>query len=186
MFFTLPEDMQDLIQDHTRTLFAVEAEATLLLRFREVGWTSVPYVIRYELVLTPRDLKMGPDVEVTLTRFLNPAFMLSRLFRESDVSMQALLVNHSKEVTFSSISGVRLEKRHDAAGQYEFIQFVSRTNGVERAYKTPFWSRIERNAIEQVREKLRSMFYMEFQEERGGSPRVCECAANSATRNPVY
>ncbi len=158
----LSHDMQELIRDQTGTIFAVESNFTMHLRFPEVGWTNVPYVIRYELLLTPRDLSTSPEIKVTLTRFLNPAFKHSRLFRESDASMQELLVNNFKEITFSSISAVRLEMRHDCAGQFEFIQFVSRKHGVEHAFRTPFWSRIERNTIEEVREKFESMFYMEF------------------------
>lgn len=155
----LCDDMQELIAEHTSARFAVDSDFTMRLRFPQLGWTDVPYVIRYELLLTPRDLSTGPELNVTLTRFLNPAFMDSRLFRESDGAMQELLVNNFKEITFPSVSAVRLEMRHDC----EFLQFVARINTAEHAFRTPFWSRIERNAIEAVRQKCQSVLYMEFE-----------------------
>ena len=73
--------------------------------------------------------------------------------------MQEVLVNNFKEISFPSVSAVRLEMRHDR----EFLQFVSRKKTVEHAFRTPFWSRIERHTIEAVREKFQSMFCMEFE-----------------------
>lgn len=83
----LPRDMQDSILDHTATSFAVESYYPIHLRFSEVGWTEVPYVARYEFKLLARDvdLSTSPEIEFTLTRFLDPAFRQSRLFGESDV-----------------------------------------------------------------------------------------------------
>jgi hypothetical protein len=57
---------------------------------------------------------------------------------------------------------VRLEIRNQIAGLFEFVQFVSRKRGVEHVFKTLFWSITERNTIEEVREKLKIMFYIEF------------------------
>lgn len=155
----LCDDMQELIAEHTSARFAVDSDFTMRLRFPGVGWTDVPYVIRYELLLTPRNLNTGPEIKVTLTRFLNPAFQHSRLFAESDAALQELLVNNSKEISFSSVSAVRLEMRHNC----EFLQFVSSTHASEHAFRTPFWSRIERDTIEAVREKCQSVFCMEFE-----------------------
>jgi hypothetical protein len=42
----------------------------------------------------PRDFSTRPEFEVTVTRFLDPAFKHSSLFRESDVPMQEMLVNN--------------------------------------------------------------------------------------------
>lgn len=155
----LCDDMQELIAEHTSARFAVDSDFTMRLRFPQLGWTDVPYVIRYELLLTPRDLSTGPELNVTLTRFLNPAFMHSPLFRESDAAMQELLVKNFKEITFPSVSAVRLETRHDR----EFLQFVSREKTAEHAFRTPFWSTIERDTIEAVREKCQSVFCIEFE-----------------------
>ena len=64
----LPGDLQDLICEHTATVFSVEAESTLRLRLQDAGWTAVPYVIRYEFALAPRDryLRTRPEFEVTV------------------------------------------------------------------------------------------------------------------------
>ena len=160
----LPRDLQELICEHTEAIFAVESDFTIRLRFPEVGWTSVPHVIRYELLLAPRDLRSSPEIQVTLTRFLHPAFKHSRLFRDSDACMQDALVSCFRETTFSSVSAVRLEVRHDCAEQqHEFLRFVSRKNGVQHAFHTPFWGRIERDKIDEVREKLESVFRMELE-----------------------
>ena len=155
----LSEDLQELIREHTSARFAVESDFTMRLRFPGVGWTDVPYVIRYELLLTPRDLSTGPEINVTLSRFLNPAFKHSRLFRQSDASMQKVLAENSKEISFLSVSAVRLERRHDC----EFLQFVSRTSAVQHAFRTPFWARTERSTIQAVCEKLQSMFHMKLE-----------------------
>lgn len=174
----LPDDIQTLIGKHTETIFAVESDFTMRIRFPAVGWTTVPYVIRYELLLARRCLRRiserekGPEIQVTISRFLKPAFKHSSLFADSDASMQELLVNNCKEIIFPSISAARLEMRDDCAGNVrddcagqlvwqgpiEFMQFVSR----KHAFKTPFWAKIDRNTINEVRHKLKSMFYMEF------------------------
>jgi hypothetical protein len=157
----LPRDMQDSILHHTGTSFAVESCYPICLRFPEVGWTKVPYVARYEFKLLPRDLSTSPEIEFTLTRFLDPAFRQSRLFGESDVSMQEMLENNFNfKETFSSISAVRLEMRGDSVGLFQLVQ--TSEDGTEYVFKTPFWSRVERNTIEEVRERLETMFRMEF------------------------
>lgn len=162
-FSDLPPDLQRLICEHTRAMFAVESDFTIRLRFPEVGWTRVPYVIRYELLLTPRDLRSSPEIQVTLTRFLHPEFKHSRLFRESDAGMRDALGSCLRQATFSSVSAVRLETRHDCGTPHPFLQFVSRKNGVQHAFHTPFWGRIERDKIDEVREKLESVFRMELE-----------------------
>jgi len=157
----LPRDMQDSILGHTATSFAVESHYPIHLRFSEVGWSEVPYVARYEFKLLPRNLRMSPEIEFTLTRFLDPAFKQARLFIESDVSMQEMLENNFNfKETFSSISAVRLEMRSEGVWLFQFVQ--TSEDGTERVFKTPFWSRVERNAIEEVRERLETMFRMEF------------------------
>ena len=166
-------DLQEKILDHTATSFAVESYYPIHLRFSEVGWTEVPYVARYEFTLMPRKkllstspeikftISASPEIEFTLTRFLDPAFMQSRLFTESEVSMQEMLVNNfMSEETFSSISAVRLEMRSESVGLFQFVQ--TREHATEHVLRTPFWSRVERNTIEEVRERLRTMFRMDF------------------------
>jgi hypothetical protein len=159
---TLPFDMQELIRDHTATSFAVESDFTMRFRFPEVSWTNVQYVLRYEFQLMPRELSTRPEIEVRVTRVLDPAFKQSRLFIESDVSMQDMLVNNFKEIKFSAISQVKLEMRHESGEQLPFVQFVSRANGVDRVFRTPFWSAINQNKIEELQHKLKSFFHMEF------------------------
>ena len=144
---TLPFDMQELIRDHTATSFAVESDFTMRFRFPEVSWANVQYVIRYEFKLMPPDLSTRPEIEVRVTRVLDPAFKQSRVFIESDVSMQEMLVNNFKEIKFSAISGVKLEMRHESGAPLHFVKFVSRENGVEHVFRTPFWSIIERSTI---------------------------------------
>lgn len=171
----LPRDMQDSILDYTATSFAVESYYPIHLRFSEVGWTEVPYVARYEFTLMTRKkllvtspeikftISARPEIEFTLTRFLDPAFMQSRLFTESEVSMQEMLVkNFMSEETFSSISAVRLEMRSESVGLFQFVQ--TRECATEHVLRTPFWSRVERNTIEEVRERLETMFRMELKE----------------------
>ncbi|NBX18988.1 MAG: hypothetical protein EBR09_16685 [Proteobacteria bacterium] len=153
----LPGDLQELIRGHTATVAAVEADVAMRLRFAGEGWTDVPYVIRYELRLAPRDLRAGPEMEVTLRRFLQPAFARSRRFRESDAAMQELLVSNAKEITFSGVCAARAEVRDNGAGQAEFIQFVARRDGAERAWRTPFWGRVERGALDAVRARVAAM-----------------------------
>jgi hypothetical protein len=157
----LPFDMRKLIRDHTGTSFAMESCYPICLRFPEVGWTKVPYVARYEFKLRPRDLNKSPEIEFTLTRFLDPAFRQSRLFEESDVSMQEMLENNFNfKETFSSISAVRLEMRSESVCLFKFVQ--TREDGTEHVLKTPFWSRVDHNTIEVVRERLQTMFYTEM------------------------
>ncbi len=134
----------------------------MCFRFPEVRWANVWYVIRYEFKLMPRDLSTRPEIEVRVTRVLDPVFKKSCLFIESDVSMQEMLVNNRKEIKFFAISGLKVEMRHESGAPLPFVQFVSTENGVEHVFRTPFWSKIESNTIEEVREKLKSMFHMEF------------------------
>jgi len=157
----LPSDMWDSILGHTATSFAVESHYPIHLRFSEVGWNEVLYVARYEFKLLPRNLKTSPEIEFTLTRFLDPAFKQARLFIESDFSMQEMLENNFNfKETFSSISAVRLEMRSEGVWLFQFVQ--TSEDGIEHVFKTPFWSRVERNMIEEVRERLETMFRMEF------------------------
>jgi hypothetical protein len=157
-------DMQDSILGHTAASFAVESHYPIHLRFSEVGWTEVPYVARYEFKLMPRklmprNLSTSPEIEFILTRFLDPAFMQSRLFIESEVGTQEMLVNNfAFKETFSLLSAVRLEMRSEGAGILQFVQ--KRARGEERLFRMPFWSRVERNTIEEVREKLETMFHV--------------------------
>lgn len=168
----LPLDMQGSILDHTLTSFAVESCYPVQLRFSEVGWRSVPYVARYEFTLMPRKkflskspeteftISANPEIEFTLTRFLDPVFKQSRLFEESGVSMQEMLENYFNfEETFSKITAVGFEMRSESVGLFQFIQTTK--EGTEHVLKTPFWSRVERNTIEEVRERLETMFYVE-------------------------
>lgn len=157
----LPGDMQDSILGYTATSFAVESHYPIHLRFSEVGWSEVLYVARYEFKLLARNLKTGPEIEFTLTRFLDPAFKQARLFIESDGSMQEMLENNFNfKETFSSISAVRLEMRSEGVWLFQFVQ--TSEDGTEHVFKTPFWSRVERNTIEEMRERLETMFRMEF------------------------
>jgi len=154
-------DLQEKILEHTATSFAVESYYPIQLRFSEVGWTEVPYVARYEFKLMPRNLSTSPKIEFTLTRVLDPAFMQSRLFLESEVCTQEMLVkNFMFEETFSLLSAVRLEMRSESVGIFRFVQ--TGAHGEEHLFRTPFWSRVERNTIEEVREKLETMFHVEL------------------------
>jgi hypothetical protein len=159
----LSRDMQGSILDHTATSFAVESYYPIHLRFSEVGWTEVPYVARFEFKLMKRKrlLSTSPEIEFTLTRFLDPVFKQSRLFEESDVSMQEILEkNFNFTETFSLISAVRLEMRSESVGLFQLVQ--TSKDGTEHVFRTPFWSRVELNTIEEVRERLETMFRMEF------------------------
>jgi hypothetical protein len=119
------------------------------------------YVARYEFKLMPRNLSTSPKIEFTLTRFLDPAFMQSRLFIESEVCTQEMLVKKFMfEETFSLLSAVRLEMRSESVGIFRFVQ--TGALGEEHLFRTPFWSRVERNTIEEVREKLQTMFHVEL------------------------
>lgn len=167
-------DMQDSILGHTAASFAVESPYPIHLRFyddrfSEVCWTEVPYVARYEFKLMPRkllprDLSTSPEIEFTLTRFLDPAFTQSRLFTESDSSTQEMLLkNFMFERTFSMLSAVRLEMRGESVGMFQFVQREhKREHGGGILLGTPFWSRVGRNTIEEVRGKLATMFRVEL------------------------
>ena len=81
--------------------------------------------------------------------------------------MQEMLLNHYRELRFLAISGVQVEMRHESGSPLPFVHFVSTRNGAKRVFKTPCWSKLERSAIEEVREKLRSVFRMELGHEVG-------------------
>lgn len=164
-------DMQDSILGHTAASFAVESPYPIHLRFyddrfSEVCWTEVPYVARYEFKLMPRkllprDLSTSPEIEFTLTRFLDPAFTQSPLFTESeDCTQEMLLKDFMFERTFSMLSAVRLEMRGESVGMFQFVQ--KGAQGGEILFGTPFWSRVGRNTIEEVRGKLATMFRVEL------------------------
>jgi hypothetical protein len=182
-FYSMPYDLQKLVRDLTETSFAVESVSILRFRFPEGGWMKVPYLIRYEFKLLPRNLRDSPEFEVRVSRALDPGFKQSNMFRYSDSSMQEMLVNNFKEVRFSAISGVQLSMRVGPRAPLTFLKFVPKN----KSYLiTPWWSFIEDKTIEEVREKLKSMFHMEFEPpwsclaskpatvSRGaGSPRSC-------------
>ena len=157
----MPRDLQDLIREHTATVFFVEAESTLRLRLQDAGWTAVPYVIRYEFALAQRDryFNTHPEFEVTISRMLDPSFERSRLFTESDAATQQMLLANHKRVQFSGISAARLEMRRQSAGPCEVAAFVQFVSGAH-AFRTPCWSFLERSAVEDVREQLRTRFCM--------------------------
>jgi len=159
---TLPFDMQELIRDHTATSFAVESDFTMRFRFPGVSWTNVRYVIRYQFQLLPRDLSTRPEIEVRVTRVLDPAFKQSRLFTESDVTMQEMLVSNFKEIIFSKVAGVGHGIHHGTGAPVPCVHFVSMETGVQTVLRTPFWSAIEQSKIEEVRVKLKTLFHMEF------------------------
>ena len=127
----------------------------------------MPYVIRYEFALAPRDRDFltRPEFEVTISRMLDPSFERSRLFTESDAATQQMLLANHKRVQFSGISAARLEMRRQSAGPCEdaaFVQFVAGGSGGSggHAFRTPCWSFLERSAVEDVREQLRTRFCM--------------------------
>jgi hypothetical protein len=94
----LDEDAQQLVRKATATRFAVESPCTMRFRLRNVGWTDVPYVIRYECTLKPRDLDAGPEILIRVTRSLHPAFAHTGLFTDSDASLQETLIANFKEI----------------------------------------------------------------------------------------
>ena len=165
----LPGDVQDLIREHTATVFSVEAESTLRLRLPEAGWTAVPYVIRYEFALVRRDryFNKHAEFEVAISRMLHPSFERSMLFTERDAATQQMLLANHKRVQFSGISAARLEMRRQSAGPCEvaaFVQFVAGGSGGSggHAFRTPCWSFLERSAVEDVRERLKTRFGMDL------------------------
>ena len=167
----MPRDLQDLIREHTATVFSVEAESTLRLRLPEAGWTAVPYVIRYDFALARRDryFNKSAEFEVTISRMLDPSFERSMLFTESDAATQQMLLANHKRIQFSGISAARLEMRRQSAGPCEvaaFVQFVAGGSGGSggsggHAFRTPCWSFLERSAVEDVRERLKTRFGMD-------------------------
>ena len=91
-----------------------------------------------------------------------------------------LLKNFMFEQTFSKLSAVRLEMRSESVGMFQFVQNTHIQNthiqntriqkegsskgapGGEILFSTPFWSRVGRNTIEEVRGKLATMFRVEL------------------------
>jgi hypothetical protein len=53
-----------------------------------------------------------------------------------------------------------LEMRSESVGLFQFVQ--TREHATEHVLRTPFWSRVERNTIEEVRERLQTKFRMDF------------------------
>ena len=135
-------------------------------RFRNVGWTDVPYVIRYECKLKPRDFFAVPEMLMRVTRSLHPAFTHASLFMDSDVSLQKTLIAQYKEITISSICAVSIVRRKHCDATPDFIECVTQANGVTRACKTPFWCGIESGAIRELMQKLKTCFCMEVKSER--------------------
>jgi len=157
----LPRDMQKLVLAHTATSFAVQSDSKMSFRFPEVSWYNVPYVICYECHLKQRDFNAGPEMLMRVTRSLHPAFQHTNLFLDSDVSLQKTLIAQYKEITIPSISAVGIVRRKHCDAASDFIECVTRVNGVTRVCKTPFWCAIETGVIQEFRQKLKTCFYME-------------------------
>jgi hypothetical protein len=159
----LHRDALRLVRAATAAQFTVESPCTMSFRFRNVGWTDVPYVIRYECKLKPRDFNAGPEMLIHVTRSLHPTFAHTNLFKDSDVSLQEMLIANYKEITIPSICAVRLVRREHCDAASDFIECVTQANGVTRACKTQFWSRIEGGAIRELMQKLKTCFCLELQ-----------------------
>lgn len=155
-------DALRLVRAATAAQFAVDAPCTMCFRFRGAGWTNVPYVIRYECKLKQRDFNAGPEMLMRVTRSLHPAFQHASLFMDSDVSLQKTLIAQYKEITIPSICAVSIVRREHCDATSDFIECMTRVNGVTRACKTPFWCAIETGVIQEFRQKLKTCFYMEL------------------------
>jgi hypothetical protein len=71
----LDEHIQELIRDHTAASFAVEHRDDTYVWFPELDSRDVPHIVRYEFKLMRRSLSRGPELEVSISRTLDPAFM---------------------------------------------------------------------------------------------------------------
>ena len=157
----LHRDALRLVRAATAAQFAVEAPCTMRFRFRGAGWTDVPYRIRYECTLKPRDFDAGPEMMMRVSRSMNPAFAHESLFLDSDVSLQETLIAQYKEITIPSICAVSVARRThcDAASDCShYLECVTRVNGVTRACKLPCWCAIETGVLDTLRQKLKSCF----------------------------
>jgi len=175
----LHRDALRLVRAATAAHFAVDAPCAMRFRFRDAGWTDVPYLIRYECTLKPRDFNAGPEMLMRVTRSMNPAFARESLFLDSDVSLQETLVAQYKEITIPSICAVSVARRtHCDTHKYgcpayrgmactrqpgasdcsHYLECVTRVNGVTKVCKLPCWCAIETGVLDTLRQKLKSCF----------------------------
>jgi hypothetical protein len=84
---------------------------------------------------------------------------------DSDVSLQKTLIAQYKEIMIPSICAVSIVRRKHCDAASDFIECVTRVNGVVRACNTPFWCGIEGGAIREFMLKLKTCFCMELKSE---------------------
>jgi len=161
----LDRDVHELILDHTAASFAVERRGTEFNDFPEFGMRLVPTITRYEFKLMRRRLSRGPELEVSISRTLDPAFMQRREWIESDIDEQESLAKRwQTTATFSSISKTIVLLFSEYQGAFKFVRTTP--DGAEEVLDTPFWSKFElpakrnKGILEEVRNNFKTILHM--------------------------
>ncbi len=107
--------------------------------FENLGRCYVPFIVRYEFTRR-RSLSRAGELEIIISKRLDPAFKESREWLESDNEVHEYLEKlYNKTVTFSSISATEIVS-YDA--ETVIFEFEQRTKfGATQVLQAPSWSK---------------------------------------------
>ena len=141
----LCKDVQELILDHTAASFAVEHRSSKIAFSAESSGLYVPIVpliTRYDFKLMRRSLSRGPELEVSITRTLDPVVMQRREWIESGIDEQEDFAKRwQNTATWSSISKTIIVLLTHNKGYFKFVRTTP--DGVEKVLEAPVWSIFE-------------------------------------------
>ena len=165
----LDEGVQRLILNHTAASFSVEHRSSkIAFRAESPGLhvRIVHLITRYDFKLMRRNLSRDPELEVSITRTLDPAVMQRREWIESGIDEQEYFAKRwQNTATWSSISKTIIVLLTHNKGYFKFVRTTP--DGVEEVLETPMWSIFELpgkrhiGIVEEVRNNFKTILHMD-------------------------
>ena len=176
-YVDLTGDLRVLICRHTAGRFVVETESFSYNRDILPGERlQIRWILRLEFELKPRTASDYPEISVKMSETLDPAYRHSQEFaqlHEAKVQqLETFVRTHEAKYrrTTSKINKVCVEVDFKEAwfGHFEFFEFRPLPHQLDEIPILQDWMPVvERGMIDEVREKLKSVFNMDLDMRRG-------------------
>ena len=161
-FSVLDEGVLHMMRNHTAVSFAVERiDFDEKERFDNFGWRHVPFIVRYEFTRR-RSLSRAGELEIIISKRLDPAFKKSREWSESDNEVHEYLEKkYNETVTFSFISAAEIVSYDEKTVIFKFEQRTER--GLKAVLQAPWWSKFglpckrDKGILQEVQNGFRSI-----------------------------
>jgi hypothetical protein len=161
-FSILDEGVKDIVRNHTAVSFAVERiNFDEKERFEIFGWRHVLFIVRYEFTRR-RSLSKAGELEIIISKRLDPAFKESREWKESNNEVhECLEKKYNETVTFSSISAAEIDSYDEETAIFKFEQRTE--HGAKEVLQAPWWSKFglpckrDKGILQEVQNGFRSI-----------------------------